>query len=83
MEPLPDLASVQRLTAEYVRDHNELMPHYAHAGATPVEIFSGTWSDEDRQSLERATRSAHLERASDNRAAACGYCAPTPLATTA
>ena len=82
-KPLPDLATLRRLTRTYVRDHNELMPHYAHAGATPIEIFTCAWSDQDRQLLQQTTQSARQRRASENRSAACSYCAPAAVTTPA
>ncbi len=81
--PLPDLATARRLTTAYVRDHNELMPHYAHAGATPMEVFNRAWSEQDRLLLQRATQSAHLKRATESRATACGHCTPTAIVTPA
>jgi hypothetical protein len=37
---LLDLETLLRLTDAYVKDHNELIPHSTHAGATPAEVFS-------------------------------------------
>ena len=76
VHPLPSVASVARLTAKYVRDHNELIPHYALAGATPAEAFAGSWSDDQKESLFHAGRTAIEERAKQNRASQCSRCSP-------
>jgi hypothetical protein len=78
---LVDLETLRRLTEAYVKDHNELIPHYAHAGATPAEIFFGTFTAANRAALIRAAHAAMDRRAYLNRSLACPRCAPALLVT--
>jgi transposase InsO family protein len=80
VHPLPSLSAVTSLTAQYIHDHNELIPHSALAGATPAEVFHGRWSEEDREKLEVQGRAAGNARLQENREAGCGRCAPALLA---
>ena len=79
---LPTVETVARLTAEYIRDHNQLIPHYALAGATPTEIFYGSWSAQTEESISRDAKAAIERRAKANRASECGRCLPTLELTT-
>jgi len=74
VHPLPDLESAARLTAQYVKDHNELIPHYALAGATPGEIFLGRWSPDTRTTIETSANEARASRAIENRSQICNQC---------
>jgi len=71
---LPDLKTAIKLTDAYVRDHNELIPHYALAGATPAEVFFSKWDDNRINTICHGSQRAKTERASRNRALACGRC---------
>jgi len=51
VHPLPDLETALKLTDSYVNDHNELIPHYSLAGATPAEIFFGVWNDDRARAI--------------------------------
>jgi hypothetical protein len=76
---LADLKTVRRLTEAYVKDHNELIPHSAHAGATPAEIFFGQFTDDNRTALRQADRAARDHRVMMNRSLACQRCASGPI----
>ena len=39
---LDTTASVRRLVEFYVREYNQVMPHWAHKGLTPDEVYFGT-----------------------------------------
>ena len=74
---LLSVPAVQRLCADYVRDHNEVLPHYALAGATPKEVFFGTW---DGRTIRRdETLNARNQRADKNRQLQCGRCVSISL----
>ena len=65
---------VTRLTEQYIRDHNELIPHSALSGATPAEVFHGKWSGHDQDKLDDRGRAARNARMKENRDAQCGQC---------
>ena len=73
---LDSFATVERLVAFYVEQHNAVMPQVALRGRTPDEVFKGEAND-----LVERLREAHLvairDRIEKNRALACGDC-PLP-----
>ena len=75
VHPLPSLAKVKHLTAQYISDHNEMIPHSALGGATPREVFHGKWTEEESKRLKERGRAARNARMKENRVAECQRCA--------
>ncbi|MBK8406382.1 MAG: transposase [Sandaracinaceae bacterium] len=74
LHPLDTEATLVRLVAEFVQDHNALIPRAALGGRTPDEVFLGEGLDVP-ETLTAATASARAERVAANRAlASCGGC---------
>ena len=59
---------------EYLNDHNNKIPHYALGGAMPLEVFSGTWTQESQLLLAEAASIATFQRLEFNRSQKCGLC---------
>jgi hypothetical protein len=59
---------------EYLTDHNNRIPHYALGGAVPLEVFSGTWTQESQLLLAEAAATATLQRIEFNHTQKCGLC---------
>jgi putative transposase len=59
---------------EYLTDHNNRIPHYALGGAVPLEIFSGTWTEESLARLSESSTTAAAQRIEFNRSQRCGLC---------
>jgi len=71
---LTTFESVCRAAEEYLTDHNNRIPHYALGGAVPLEIFSGTWTEESRAQLSESSTTAAAQRIEFNRSKRCGLC---------
>jgi hypothetical protein len=74
---LDNLATVERLVAFYVEQHNTVMPQVALRGRTPDEVFRGEVTELSER-LREVHRDAIRDRIATNRALACGDC-PLPL----
>ena len=73
LHPLTDLATVKKLVAFYVAEHNGRMPHSAFRGQTPDEMYFGRGLDVlDELAAQR--REARARRAQSNRSSACHRC---------
>jgi putative transposase len=72
-------ATIRRLVAFYVHEHNHVLPHSAFRGQTPDEMYFGTG---DAVPVDLASRAAAARRArvKANRSASCEAC---PSLTTA
>jgi hypothetical protein len=70
---LDNTATLRRLIAFYVREHNKTMPHAAFNGQTPDEIYFGN-GDAVVIDLAAARVRARQERMKANRMAGCGVC---------
>ncbi|AMY10831.1 hypothetical protein LuPra_04074 [Luteitalea pratensis] len=70
---LDSVATVRRLVAFYVDEHNRVLPHSAFRGQTPDEMYFGTG---DAISAELASRAdaARRARLKENRAMTCETC---------
>ena len=77
LHPLDTLATVQRLMAFYVAQHNSAMPHSAFQGQTPDEMYAGTGGS-IVPTLAAARLVARRDRISTNRSLQCGTCGPPP-----
>ena len=77
LHPLDAIATVQRLMAFYVEQHNSIMPHSAFRGQTPDEMYFGTGASVPA-TLAAARQEARQLRLSSNRQLQCGSCGPAP-----
>ncbi len=80
LNSLDTIASVRRLVAFFVEQHNMVMPHAAFDGQTPDEIFRGTGAHVPAM-LAAARITARNQRLEHNRAQRCGACASSVPAT--
>jgi putative transposase len=70
---LENVATIRRLVAFYVQEHNRVLPHSAFRGQTPDEMHFGTGDavPADLTSRAAAARQARVEA---NRSASCETC---------
>jgi hypothetical protein len=73
LHPLDSAATVRRLVAFYVDQHNRVLPHSAFRGQTPDERYFGT-GDAVPADLTSRAAAARRARAEANRAARCETC---------
>ena len=73
LNTLDTLATVQKLVAFYVEQHNTHLPHAAFHGQTPDEMYFGTGSEIPQQ-LAAAKVTARQARLTANRAQRCQSC---------
>jgi putative transposase len=73
LHPLDNLATVKRLVAFYVTEHNERIPHGAFEGQTPDEMYFGRGAPVPDE-LAARRREARRLRLEENQAAACAAC---------
>ena len=73
LNTLDGVATLRRLVAFYVSEHNTRLPHSAFAGQTPDEMYSGTGADVPAQ-LDAARKAARQRRLEENRAQSCPAC---------
>jgi hypothetical protein len=78
---LDSIATVRRLVAFYVREHNEVMPHSAFNGLTPDEVYFGK-TDGIVESLAERRAVARRDRIVTNRQSSCPECPRAPPLTT-
>jgi hypothetical protein len=67
------LATVKRLVAFYVTEHNERIPHGAFEGQTPDEMYFGRGAPVPDE-LAARRREARRLRLEENQAAVCAAC---------
>ena len=73
LHPLDSVATVRRLVAFYVDQHNRVLPHSAFRGQTPDEMYFGTGDAVPEDLASRAAAARHI-RLEANRATACETC---------
>jgi hypothetical protein len=73
LHSLDSVATVRRLVAFYVDEHNRVLPHSAFRGQTPDEMYFGT-GDAVPADLTSRAAAARRARVEANRAAACETC---------
>jgi hypothetical protein len=73
LHSLDNLATVRRLVAFYVTQHNQTMPHSAFQGQTPDEMYFGRGAHVPDE-LDARRRTARQQRVATNRSAACSAC---------
>ena len=66
-------ASVRRLVEFYAREHNQVMPHWAHKGQTPDEVYFVT-GDGIGEHLKVEHARAREGRLKVNQGVACETC---------
>ena len=71
---LETLAIFEGHASFYLTQHNEVMPHNAFKGATPLEMYTGSWGPKcDAQLLEEA-KASKAARHAHNTAGCCPIC---------
>ena len=78
LNTLDTVASVKKLIAFYVEEHNSRLPHSAFQGQTPDEMYYGTGCDVPEK-LATARADARRSRLQANRSQICESC-PTSRA---
>jgi transposase InsO family protein len=73
LHPLESVATIRRLVAFYVDEHNHVLPHSAFRGQTPDEMYFGTGDAVPADLMSRAVV-ARRARAEANRSASCETC---------
>ena len=73
LHPLESVATVRRLVAFYVHEHNHALPHSAFRGQTPDEMYFGT-GDAVPMDLRSRAATARQARVEANRSASCETC---------
>ncbi len=73
LNTLDTVATVRKLVAVYVEQHNNHLPHSAFRGQTPDEMYFGTGADIPQQ-LEAAHVAARASRLKANREQRCQLC---------
>ena len=79
LHPLDTVATVHRLVAFYVDQHNRVLPHSAFRGQTPDEMYFGTGTTVPAD-LKSAGTAARRVRRQANRSAWCASCPSTNVA---
>ena len=74
LQRLTDVSALAGHVAYYIKEHNEVIPHSALRGATPLEAVTGRWNDQARVAMKMAEQAAACVRLNVNRASGCGVC---------
>ena len=82
LHALDSVATVRRLVAFYVDEHNRVLPHSAFRGQTPDEMYFGT-GDAVPAALTSRAVAARRARGETNRSATCATCATCSAAEAA
>jgi hypothetical protein len=73
LHPLDSVATIRRLVAFYVHEHNHVLPHSAFRGQTPDEMYFGAGEAVPADLRARAA-TARRARMAANRSASCKAC---------
>jgi putative transposase len=73
LHSLESVATVRRLVAFYVDEHNRVLPHSAFRGQTPDEMYFGTGNAVPADLTARAA-AARRARVEANRSTSCDSC---------
>jgi putative transposase len=73
LHSLDRVATIRRLVAFYVHEHNHVLPHSAFRGQTPDEMYFGT-GDAVPADLTSRAAAARRARVAANRSASCKTC---------
>ena len=71
---LKNLETLQRETDFIITEFNDHVPHTALGGATPLQVASGSWRDEQITDLKENTQKAREQRIQTNRNLHCRVC---------
>jgi uncharacterized protein YneF (UPF0154 family) len=77
LNTLDNIGTVRRLIQFYVQQHNSVIPHSAHRGQTPDEMYFGTGQAIPEQ-LAKQQLDARQQRLATNRATTCAQCQSEP-----
>ncbi len=80
LNTLDTVATVKKLVAFYVDEHNTRLPHSAFRGQTPDEMYFGTGKHVPNQ-LEASRKAARQSRLEANRKRSCQICEPQEVIT--
>ena len=58
----------------YLTQHNEVMPHIAFKGATPLEMYTGSWGPKCDAQLLEEVKASKAARHAHNTAGCCPIC---------
>jgi putative transposase len=72
--PLNTFKDVERLVNCYLNQHNTVVPHAAFKGATPLQMYTGTWTSENTAELKRKLTRAKLGRKNLRNSLSCASC---------
>lgn len=75
LNTLDTVATLEKLIAFYVSEHNARLPHSAFRGQTPDEMYHGTGNHITKE-LELARKAARQARMEANRKRTCPQCEP-------
>jgi hypothetical protein len=73
LRSLDSVATIRRLVAFYVHEHNHVLPHSAFRGQTPDEMYFGSGNAVPAELTARAAP-ARRARVETNRSASCKTC---------
>jgi putative transposase len=73
LNSLDSLETVRKLVQFYVDQHNSVVPHSAHCGQTPDEIYFGIGQEVPEQLAKRHLE-ARQQRLATNRQRSCSKC---------
>jgi hypothetical protein len=54
MLSLDDIECVQKYVGEFIEDYNTIIPHSAHHGATPLEMYLGRWRKRTNSNAQKS-----------------------------
>ena len=77
LQRLTSVESVTDHVTNYLVQHNDVMPHSALRGATPLEAITGLWSDASVLELQTKHSAAATARIETNLKSACLICEPS------
>lgn len=74
MQSLTTFNTLVSKTNYYLEEHNNHIPHSALSGATPIEIFLASWTEEKIDNIQNLYGEARRNRMIVNRSASCESC---------
>lgn len=74
MQNLTSFNTLVSKTEYYLDQHNNHIPHSALSGATPIEVFLASWTEDKVENLQNLYIEARRNRMLENRSASCGTC---------
>jgi len=72
--PLDTYADVKRLVNFYMNQHCYVMPHSAFNGATPFQMYIGSWTKAKEQELKQKLETAKIKRREYRLSLSCANC---------